>query len=255
MRLALLQLEQVHYAPILKDVSAAWDTGQVIGIIGPNGAGKSTLLRIIAGVWRATSGQIHVDGRSLYSMAIRDRARFMSFMPQQVPEDIGFTVTEFIEMGLYAHRKFLGSVEQATYQRVGEAIERLSLAKFAQIPMFELSGGERQRVAIARCLVQGSPIILLDEPIANLDLHYQLDILTGLRRLADDGHLVVLSIHNLELAAKYCSAVLLLKDGQPFSAGSPEEVISESALQVVFGMSAHLFADPYTGSLRLSLPM
>ena len=248
-----VRVEAVAYRSILRGISAQWAGGEMVGVIGPNGAGKSTLLRILAGVRQPTQGAVTVDGARAAHLQARARARLLSFMPQQLAEDIPYTVAEFVEMGLYAHRDAWGQLAKEQRGRVAAALARMNLAPHARTPLAELSGGERQRAAVARCLAQGSPVILLDEPIANLDLYYQVEILAELARLASEGRLVILAIHNLELAARYCSSLFLLGEGRLRAAGKPEHVLAESTLREVFRVDAKLFRDPYSGSLRLSL--
>lgn len=248
-----LHLDKVRYDPILETMSANFTQGQMIGIIGPNGAGKSTLLRVISGIWRCSQGNVFVDGQSIYVMDKRARARQLSFMPQQLADDISFTVNNFIEMGLYPFRNAFGMLDKTVRDRVQHALVSLKLQEFLHKPLAQLSGGERQRVAIARCLAQGSPIIILDEPIANLDVAYQLEILTILSTLAKNGHLVILSIHDLELAARFATSLYVLAKGKLVANGVPREVLRSSMLEDVFHVVGYSYDDPYTKALRLSL--
>ncbi len=247
-----MQLQGIGYEGVLQSMTASFLGGDMVGIIGPNGAGKSTLLRVMAGMWHATQGVITVNGDPVTRINARQRARKIAFMPQELSEGIGFTVAEFIEMGLYAQRTKMGSLPREARDQVSDAIEVFNLQPHAAMPLMKLSGGERQRVAVARCLAQGSPIILLDEPIANLDLHYQIEILETLSDLAKNGHLVILSIHNLELAAQYCTTLCLLSHGTLVAHGAPNKVLTEKAIDQVFHVSARIYLDPFTDALRLS---
>ncbi len=248
-----LHLDTICYDPILETMSAHFTQGQVVGVIGPNGAGKSTLLRIASGIWRCSQGAVLVDGQSIYAMDKRARARKLTFMPQQLADDISFTVYEFIEMGLYPYRNTFGMLDKTVRNRAHQAVESLRLHEFLHKPMAQLSGGERQRVAIARCLAQGSEIIILDEPIANLDVAYQMEILTILSTLAKNGHLVILSIHDLELAARFATSLFVLSKGKLVDGGLPREVLQPLMLEDVFHVVGHTYDDPYTKALRLSL--
>lgn len=248
-----LHLDAVSYDPILENISALWKEGQVIGVIGPNGAGKSTLLRIASGIWRCSNGDVLVNGQSIYAMDKRARAQQLTFMPQQLADDISFTVYDFIEMGLYPYRNVFGMLDKSVRDRAQQALESLRLHEFLHIPLAQLSGGERQRVAIARCLAQGSDIIILDEPIANLDVAYQLEILTTLSMLAKNGHLVILSIHDLELAARFATLLFVLSKGKLVVSGTPRDVVQSSMLKDVFHVTGRTYDDPYTQALRLSL--
>jgi ABC-type cobalamin/Fe3+-siderophores transport system ATPase subunit len=253
-RCALLELQNVSYHGILHDVNLAWSHGQFVGLIGPNGAGKSTLLRILAGIWRPTTGSVYLNGKALSDMSARRRAKEIAYLPQHMPEDVAFTVEQYVEMGRYAYRTPWGHLEPESKEAVTNALNTLNLLDYRNAHLERLSGGERQRAGIARCIAQGSPIILLDEPISSLDLYYQVDILRRLQRLAHQGYLIVTAIHNLELAARYCTRLVLLHHGRIYAHSSPNDVLTERALLDVFQVSAKTYADPYDGFLRVSYP-
>lgn len=241
-----LALSGVSYQHILRDIDADWVGGQVVGLIGPNGAGKSTLLRTSAGVLRQDKGSIRLDGHDLNRLSVRARACEIAYLPQQIPADVPFTAREFVAMGRYAHKT-------RGHDIVDGALEQMNLLDYVDAPMHTLSGGERQRAGIARCLAQESRVLLLDEPTASLDLYYQMDILQQLQRLAREGYLVVIAIHHLELAIRFCDQFLLLDAGRVYAAGEASEVISEQALADVFGIVARTYRDPFADSLRLSV--
>lgn len=247
-----LLVENVSYFDILKNVTFGWQKGQMVGLVGPNGAGKSTLLRILAGVYRPTKGDIHVSHERISNMSPKERARQIAYLPQQITETASFTVEQYVEMGRFAYRTLLGDLDFESKLAVKQAMSTFHLLPLRSTRLDHLSGGERQRAGVARCLAQGSPIILLDEPIANLDVHYQLDILDHLQRLVQKGHLVVMAIHHLELAARYCDRLLLLSSGQVYAEGNPTDVLCEEALQEVFQVKARTYRDPFGGYLRIS---
>jgi len=250
--LEVLRLENVSYRDILHDVTLKWSRGQLIGLIGPNGTGKSTLLRILAGLWQPTKGRVYLHGKLLNDMPARQRAKEMAYLPQQMPENVRFTVEQYVEMGLYAYRTAWGNLGRDSRDAVTHALNTLNLLPYQHVYLERLSGGERQRAGMARCIAQGSPIILLDEPISNLDVYYQVDILSRLQLLADQGYLIVAAIHNLELAARYCNGLVLLNDGRVYAHSSPTEVLTERALLDVFQVLAKTYPDPYSGFLRVS---
>lgn len=250
--MSTLIVENVDFRPILKQISAVWEPGQLIGIIGPNGAGKSTLLKLVSGVERPDNGKILLDNDVLRQLNPRERARRLSYLPQQMPVDVLYTVREFVEMGRYAHQSAWSGFSFRSKRAVDTAIHRLNLDDFANTPLGQLSGGERQRAAIARCLAQETDVLVLDEPISNLDLFYQIEILRLLRQLAREGYLVVLAIHHLELAAQYCSHLTMMDSGSIYTQGSPEEVLKPEAVAQVFHMNVKMFRDPFDNSLRLS---
>lgn len=247
-----LQIHEVDYGGILHQVNGCWQGGQVVGLLGPNGAGKSTLLRLLAGLRSPSSGRVTLNGQDLRVYSPRQRALHIAYLPQELPKDIPYTVTDFVEMGLYARRGLWGSLSTVHHRRVPKALQSLNLGRYKDTPMASLSGGERQRAGLARCLVQGSPIFLLDEPTANLDLYHQLDILNRLRTFANDGYLVVLAIHDLEMAARYCTTLVLLAKGRVQVQGEPVNVLTEQRVAEVFGVPVRRFEDPYGDFIRFS---
>ena len=247
-----LSLDNVSYRKVLSGLNLQWQYGQLIGLIGPNGVGKSTLLRMLAGVWRPTQGHVCLEGKPLHALTARQRAKHVAYLPQQMPETAVFTVRQYVEMGRYAYRTAWKGLGPDSREAVEKAIDALDLSSYSDVYLDHLSGGERQRAGMARCIAQGSRIILLDEPISNLDLYYQVDILHRLEELAKAGYLIVAAIHNLELAARYCTALVLLNKGRVYAHSSPEQVLTEQALRDVFQVSAKTYTDPYSGFLRLS---
>lgn len=243
-------LSGVTYRTIVEDITATYTAGQMVGLVGPNGAGKSTLLRLLSGVRLPDGGRVELDGQDIHALDTKARARAVAYLPQQIPEDVPFTVYEFVRMGRYSHP---GSSTAENDAAVHQALTRMSLESVAEAPLASLSGGERQRAGIARCLAQGSRVLLLDEPIASLDLYYQLDILQHLRDLTQVGYLVVLAIHHLELAIRFCTHLLLLHHGRTYAMGRVTEVLTEQALREVFGVAARTYKDPFADSIRLSL--
>lgn len=248
----LLRVERVSFSHILKDIDLTCKRGELVGLIGPNGAGKSTLLRILAGIWPPSRGQVYLGGRYLQRLSARERAKRIAYLPQQMPENVMFTVEQYVEMGRYAYRSPWAGLGKESRQAVEYALETLNLRPYRDEFMEHLSGGERQRVGIARCIAQGSPVILLDEPVSNLDVFYQLDIFTRLQHLTEAGYLVIAAIHHLELAARFCTKLVLIHQGSVYAQGEPGAVLTESALRDVFHVTAKTFSDPHGGFLRLS---
>lgn len=251
--MALLQLLGVEQAPILRPVTALFEAGRMVGIIGPNGAGKSTLLKTIAMLLPPTSGRVMVGGTDINVGPARRRAQQVAFLPQTLSEDIPYTVREFVEMGRFSHQSMWSSVDRDGQIAVDDAIDEMGLRELIDAPLAMISGGERQRAGIARCLAQASPVLLLDEPISNLDVYYQLDIMTKLSRLAQQGHLILLAIHHLEFALRFCDELLVVHQGQMFARGTVDEVFTAELVKQVFHVDATLFVDPVRGHPRLSL--
>jgi len=221
----------------LGPVSLKLAAGECWAVVGPNGAGKSTLLRIMAGLLEPHAGSVTVDGHSLNDLSIRDRARRIAFMPQQLPTELADTVTEVVLWGRHPHRG-LGIFESADDRAQAERAMRVTgTLPFADRRLDTLSGGEAQRVHLAAALAQQTKILLLDEPTASLDLVHQQDIFRVLRHTAmADGVSVVVVTHDVNLAASYGTHALVLDDGGVAAAGPTKDVLTPEVLSPVYGV-------------------
>ena len=226
--------------------------GTVTALAGPNGVGKSTLLRAIAGALRPTRGEIRVMGADVYAMSGRERARLVAMVPQNPELPRGTTALEVTLMGRNPHLGLL-AWESATDVDIGiEALRMTDAEELAERPVHQLSGGERQRVAIAMALAQQTPVVLLDEPTANLDLAYQPAIMRLLRELAhrsasEGGKTVVTAVHDLTLAGQFCDSVALVGEGRVVACGPPEKTLTPEAIRQVYGAETLVLEHPETG--------
>ena len=244
---------EIQAETLLEGVDLHADRGQLVGLIGPNGAGKSTLLRAISGILNYREGTIRLDGDDLKSLSSRDIAAGLALIPQIAPYTHGFTSIELVLMGRYPH---LGrfQIEGKEDDRIARDSMRLTRTEqFADRTLDTLSGGERQRVFVSRALAQQPRVLLLDEPTSNLDVFHQLKVLDLVRKLVDGGLTAVAAIHDLNMAARYCDRLVLLKGGRVLAEGSPEEVLAPETIQSAFGVRAAVYRDPMTGSLALSV--
>ena len=247
----------VRFGPItaLSSVSMAVSDGQFIGLVGPNGSGKTTLIRAIAGVLQSETGSVTVAGRSVTGVSSRSVSRSVAVVPQDTSLTFDFPVRDIVSMGRTPYVSRLGRAEQSDRQAVNQALERTAIRELADRSISEVSGGERQRVFLARALAQDTPVLLLDEPTASLDINHQIRTLELVRDLADDGKTVVAAIHDLNLAAHYCDELVLLGDGRTVASGPPADVLTEDHLESVFGTRAVVTRHPVTGStLVMALP-
>jgi iron complex transport system ATP-binding protein len=250
---AVLDVDGVSVAlgerSVLEDVSLSVGAGRVVGLVGPNGAGKTTLLRTVDGRLTPDRGRVTVAGRDVHDCSARAAARLVATVPQETSVAFDFPVREAVAMGRHPHVSRFGRRTETDRRRVERAMERTDVAAFAERPVTEVSGGERQRVLIARALAQATPLLLLDEPTASLDINHQVRTLELVRELAADGTAVVTAIHDLNLAAHYCDALVLLGDGGVMAAGAPGEVLTEDALASAFDADAVVTRHPVTGSV------
>ena len=232
---------------ILKSVTFEARPGEVAGLIGPNGAGKSTLLRVLAGLLRPNSGEVHLEDVPLRDLNSGQRARRIAFMPQHDATH-PFTAVETVLMGRYAH---LGRFElegRRDREIALEVMARTDTAQFEDRQLDRLSGGERQRVILARALAQQAGVILLDEPSASLDLRHRLSIMETLREeVATRKVAVVVALHDVSLASRYCDRLTLLCDGRITAEGSPVEVLTTENLRAAFEVETDVQIDPTTG--------
>jgi iron complex transport system ATP-binding protein len=224
---------------VLENVSLSLASGHLVALVGPNGAGKTTLLRALAGLQPST-GHIVVDGTALADLSLRERAKRFGYLPQGHLVHWPLVAKDVVALGRYPHGGTdparLAPADQAAVQRAMQATDTIG---FADRIVTELSGGERSRVALARVLAVEAPIVLADEPTASLDPRYQLDVMTNLRRTADNGVLVIVVTHDLGLAARFADTVLVMSNGRLVAQAAPDEALSDAILADVFRIGAY----------------
>ena len=235
-----------HGRPVLKGVSLDVPAGKLTALIGPNGAGKTTLIRAVSGVLHPSGGEVLADGQDLLSMPALRRARLLAVVPQAAALPPAFSVWETVLLGRTPYLNFLGQLSAADEDIARRALERVEALDLRERRVGELSGGEAQRVLLARALCQSTPILLLDEPTAHLDLQFQVSLLDLVRDLArQDGLAVLVAIHDLNLAARVADRFALLVDGQVRAAGSPEEVLRADLLAQAYGWPVRVLPHPF----------
>lgn len=216
-------------APVVSGLSLSLREREIVGLLGANGSGKSTILKLASGMLRPEAGKAVLWNKALGSYANRDRAKLLSYLPQHLDAGVPFTVREIVGMGLYPY-------EIPPVMSVNEALDLVGLRDKAGSAVTALSGGERRRVFLAMTLLQGAGVLLLDEPLANLDIRYQIEFLRLLRTLRDDrGISAVMALHDINLALQF-EKVVLLKDGAVLGSGSPAEVLNGEMIRSAFGV-------------------
>jgi iron complex transport system ATP-binding protein len=253
----LLQVDDVSFAypsgpRVLNDVSFAVQAGAIVGLLGPNGSGKTTLLRLVSGAIKPERGAIRVGGVPVATLGPRERARRVAVVPQETRSTFDFTALDIVLMGRYPH---LGAfeLEGADDQLIAsEAMAATGTRHLASRPFATLSGGEKQRVVIAGALAQASDVLLLDEPTASLDLGYQLEIATLLQRLNRERQTtMIVSTHDLNLAAALCSSLVLIRAGRVIAEGRTAAVLTREHVKALYDVDADVAFHPRAGHLTV----
>ena len=220
--------------PVVDAATLQVRPGELIGLIGPNGAGKTTLMRGALGLLP------HGGASSLATMAAHIRARHVAWLPQARDIAWPITVETLVMLGRTPHLAAGQRPNDRDRAAVTQALATMGLTGFEQRPATELSGGEQARVLIARALAQDTPLIMADEPIAGLDPGHQIATMASFAALARDGKALVVSLHDLGLAARHCTRLILMHKGRIHADDVPENVLTPANLAQVFGISAHV---------------
>ena len=245
MNLSLVNLEfELNGSPAIGGVSAQFPTGQVTGILGPNGAGKTTLLRLAAGLLTPKSGHVAFDDPCVDFTLPNRRARHIGYLPQHNGAAWPVRVCDLVALGGFANETWAdGMLASACHnQPVLEALDMCDAAHLSDRAITSLSGGEQARVFLARLLATQADILLLDEPVKMLDPAHQLKTMDLLARLAEAGRTVVVVMHDLNLALRYCDSVVLMRNGMVDAQGAPQDVFTQDRLQRIFGLDVSMVA-------------
>ncbi|UVY84437.1 ABC transporter ATP-binding protein [Brachybacterium sp. NBEC-018] len=233
---------------VLDQVTVRVRRGSFTAIIGPNACGKSTLLRTLARVMRPASGQVLVDGADVARMRARDLATRLGMLPQSPAVPEGITVLDLVSRGRYPHQSVFSQWTREDERVVAEAMERTGVRELAAREVDTLSGGQRQRVWIAMALAQDTELLLLDEPTTFLDITHQIEVLRLLEELRRSGRTIVAVLHELNLAARFATDVIALREGRVVATGTPEEVVTPGTMRAVYDLDCRVIRDPGTGS-------
>jgi iron complex transport system ATP-binding protein len=220
---------------VLAGITLACGHGRITGLIGPNGAGKSTLMRALAGLLPLSRGSVRLDGQDIASLPPGELGRRLAYLPQERAVHWPLSVHRVVALGRLPHVG--GGARDAPdgADAVSEALRVMDAVHLAERPVSELSGGELARVLFARALAQEAPIILADEPTAGVDPAHALGLFEVLGRLATEGRTIVVALHDLSLAARFCHEVVMLARGRLVASGPPAEVLTVPRLEEVFG--------------------
>ena len=238
---------------VVDDVSLTIAQGSLVGILGPNGSGKTTLLKMLSGTLTSSAGQILFGGRPLAGWPRRDLARRIAMVPQETHAPFDFTVLDIVLMGRFPHLGTFALEGPADLTIAKQALASTGMSAFEDRPFATLSGGEKQRVVIASALAQSPELLLLDEPTASLDLGHQLDVQLLLTRLnRGSGVTMVLSTHDLNLAAALCRDLVLLRAGRVIAQGPTDDVLTPETVRALYGVDADVTRHPAAGHLTVT---
>ena len=256
---AVIQVAQLNIGYgtrcVLKEASFSIGKGEIVGIIGCNGAGKSTLLKTIRGLLPKQGDSVSYFGKPLEEYQDKELATKIAYLQQHVELGFGYTGKDIVMAGRYPYMKW--------WERESEADEKLALAcmaytgtaDLADRPINEVSGGQKQRILIAKVLAQQTPIIFLDEPTTGLDMVYQEEIFRFAKALAGQGKTVLMVVHELNLASKYCSRILLLGEGTLLADGAPQIVFTEELLSRAYKADICVERDEVNHNLHITTRM
>ena len=230
---------------VLEDVSFQITKGEYVALIGSNGTGKSTLIKCVSGLLPLASGEIKICGQDSRKLKAKERARLVAVVPQSYYVDYDFTVEDIVMMGRNPYIDFRHRESKKDREIAEQAMKMTKTDIFRDRPYNELSGGERQRVILARAITQQPEIILLDEPTSALDLHHQIEVMELIRELNEKEHITVMAVlHDINLASRFCSRIVILKDGKVKADGSPQEVINREEMESLYSMKVLVKQNP-----------
>ncbi|NVJ99194.1 MAG: ABC transporter ATP-binding protein [Alphaproteobacteria bacterium] len=228
---------------ILEDVTFQVPAGKVTGLIGANGAGKSTALKAILDIVTPSGGKITLDGVDVPSMAARERARLISYVPQGAPVHWPLAAERLVALGRIPHLNPWQELSDADNYVIQQSMEATDCWRFRDRSVTSLSGGERSRVLLARTMAVGAPYMLADEPIASLDPLHQLQVMDIMRQQAAKGVGVLIVLHDLSFALRFCDQLVLLHAGGVLASGQPDEVLADKNMESAFGVQVSRWSD------------
>lgn len=233
---------------ILKDINLTIKKGYFYSIIGPNGSGKTTLLRNIAKSLEPKPKTVFVDNVDITRLSRRDMAKRLSVVPQNTNIEFEFTVMDIVLMGRSPYIGRFLAEGRKDLEIAERAMKSTNTWHLKDKPITQISGGERQRVIVARALAQDTDIMLLDEPVSQLDIHHQIELMETIQGLIKDRKITVISVmHDLNLAAQYSDYIILMNEGKVVCQGMPGDVITEENIRRVYKLDSYIMDNPVTG--------
>ncbi len=236
----------------LEGITTTIREGSLSALIGPNGCGKSTLLKTIARQLRLERGAVRIAGHDIAALSTRAVARQVAVLPQQPVVPPGISVEQLAGYGRAPHQNLFGLRSREDQDRIDAALDAVAMTGLRRRLVSELSGGQRQRAFLAMCIAQDTPYVLLDEPTSFLDIRYQYEVLELTAALHKAGKTVVAVLHDIAHAARFATDLVVMKSGRLYATGAPDEVITPDLMSRVYGIDAHVYPDPVTGTKVVS---
>jgi len=233
--------------PVVEAIDVTLRSGEWLSLVGANGSGKSTLLRLLSRILKPQNGAVLLSGRDIHTLSPTAVARQLALLPQQQTLPSGLTVEQLVSLGRSPHQPWWQwDLDAEGRERVGRALEWTEIVADRDRPVAELSGGERQRAFLALALAQNPRVLLLDEPTTFLDIHYQLQLLDLLKRLNRQRELSIITVlHDINLAARYCDRIALLRKGRLWAIGTPAEALTPDNLRAVFEVEVEVVSTSF----------
>jgi len=234
----MLDIENIHYSiddkKILDGISACFEPRRIHGIIGPNGSGKSTLLKNICRIWEPQSGSIVINGKNYTEISRKELSKLVTLVPQNTTIGFPISVFDIVSMGRNPHLGRFEGLRHMDRDIIERALQQTNIFALKDRSINELSGGEGQLAIIARAIATEASLILLDEPTSELDVKHTLDIVKILSEFKEQDKTILVSIHDLNLARRFCDTISILYRGKLFYSGTPEDAFSEENIRQVF---------------------
>ncbi|WNC70748.1 ABC transporter ATP-binding protein [Thalassotalea psychrophila] len=240
---------QVDGKNIINQIDFNLTKGETVAIVGPNGAGKTSLLKCLYGEYQDFTGSIFLKGKCLKSISTKHIAKQLAVVSQYTNSVFNLTVIDVVRMGLIPHKGLFESDTNSDLDQINHALNKVDLLDKKQQSFNTLSGGEQQRALIARAIVQAADILIMDEPTNHLDIYYQHQILKLAKTL---NITLLLTIHDLNLAAEYCDRLVLMDHGKVVANAKPIDVLTPNTLKQVFNLDCFVDQNPFTNKPRIT---
>lgn len=238
---------------IVNDVSLTLQPGELVAVLGANGAGKTSLLRSLLGLTTLSGGAATLDNADCAGLSPAQRAKLVSYLPQQRPLAWPYKVRDVISLGRFAYGAAVGRLSDVDAAAVDEAIEACDLAALQHRSTDRLSGGELARVHFARTIAAKAPLLVADEPVAELDPRHQIQVASLIRKFVDDGGGALVVLHEVALAAQIADRLIWLKDGRIVVEGTPKDTVTAQTMETVYGVRAHVDRDEHGFDIRMKI--